>query len=112
MATILSPNKQHNGISAGVRFTAGVGQTDRPAALAYFRKAGYGILPDGADVLESPTEPEKITGLRASLGAALEDGSFAVADSPFAPGPPAAIPAAPKPVRATQRRATRRTGRK
>jgi len=41
--TVRSPNHNHNGISAGVRFTAGVGETDSPAALAYFARAGYTI---------------------------------------------------------------------
>lgn len=43
MFTVRAPNTAHNGISAGVRFTAGVGHTDNPAALAYFSKAGYAV---------------------------------------------------------------------
>jgi hypothetical protein len=43
MFTVRAPNTAHNGITAGVRFTAGVGQTDSPAALAYFARAGYTI---------------------------------------------------------------------
>ena len=45
MFTVRAPNTAHNGISAGVRFTAGVGQTDNPAALAYFMRAGYVVEP-------------------------------------------------------------------
>lgn len=44
MVTVRAPNHSHNGISAGVRFTAGVGETNNPAALAYFRRAGYEVL--------------------------------------------------------------------
>ncbi len=48
MFTVRAPNRAHNGISAGVSFTAGAGETDNPAALAYFRRAGYEV------VLQSP----------------------------------------------------------
>jgi hypothetical protein len=124
MATILAPNKSHNGISAGVRFTAGVGHTDRPAPLAYFRKAGYTILPDGAalpepePVAKVPVEKvlHRMNGKAYSLGA---DGSIR---SPFAPGEQIAevhagevILPALKPVSAPQgsaRKATRRSGRR
>lgn len=44
MARVLAPNRTYNGISAGVRFTAGVGETHNPAALAYFRRAGYELI--------------------------------------------------------------------
>ena len=57
MATILAPNKAHNGITAGVRFTAGVGHTDRPAALAYFARAGYTIESEGMRPTLVPTAP-------------------------------------------------------
>ncbi len=102
MATILAPNKSHNGISAGVRFTAGVGETDNPAALAYFGKAGYTILPQGAVLPEPEPEPIKVpdeevlhrpNGEPYSLAA---DGSIR---SPFAPGPPPA----PVPVKPLER---------
>lgn len=52
MFTVRAPNRAHNRISAGVRFTAGVGETDNPAALAYFRKAGYAVE------YQSPPAPE------------------------------------------------------
>jgi hypothetical protein len=111
MTTILAPNRKHNGISAGVRFTAGVGQTDHPAALAYFRKAGYTILPDGAalpePVAEVPTQEvlHRMNGKPYSLA---DDGAVR---SPFAPGEASSdAPAAPKPSprKATSRRSGRR----
>lgn len=40
---IYAPNADYNGISAGVQFTAGVGETRNPAAVAYFTRSGYGI---------------------------------------------------------------------
>lgn len=46
MAKITAPNRGYNGISAGVVFKDGVGETDNPGALAYFRKAGYEIEGD------------------------------------------------------------------
>ena len=47
MFTIRSPLATYGGIKAGVSFTAGVGHTDNPGALAYFARAGYEILPAG-----------------------------------------------------------------
>jgi hypothetical protein len=113
MATVLAPNRKHNGISAGVRFTAGVGQTDHPAALAYFRKAGYMILsddsipPDEAPTAEVPTQ-EVLHRMNGKPYALAEDGSIR---SPFAPGePPSDVPVAskPSPRKATARNRGRR----
>ncbi len=43
MARVTAPNPETNGIHAGVEFVSGVGETDNPGALAYFRAAGYSI---------------------------------------------------------------------
>lgn len=43
MAKITAPNRDFNGVSAGVVFENGVGETDDKNALAYFRRKGYGI---------------------------------------------------------------------
>lgn len=42
---IQTPVKGFNGIVAGVSFVDGVGETDDPAALAYFERQGYDITP-------------------------------------------------------------------
>jgi hypothetical protein len=62
MFTVRAPNTAHNGISAGVRFTAGVGETDNPAALAYFRRAGYAVELAGL----GPVEPAAIATIAVS----------------------------------------------
>ena len=43
MAEVRTPVEGFTGISAGVNFTDGVGETDDAAALAYFRTAGYEV---------------------------------------------------------------------
>lgn len=40
---IYALNKNYNGISANVTFVNGVGETDRPHLIEWFRKHGYGI---------------------------------------------------------------------
>ena len=50
MAKILAPNKQYNGISAGVAFTNGTGESDNPVLLDWFKDKGYEV--------EEPEEPE------------------------------------------------------
>ncbi len=43
MAIITTPVPGFTGVSVGVNFTDGVGQTDDEVKLAYFRRHGYGI---------------------------------------------------------------------
>jgi len=43
MAKIYSPNKQYNGISASVAFAKGVGETENPALLDWFKDHGYAV---------------------------------------------------------------------
>lgn len=43
MAKIICPNKQYNGISASVSFTNGIGQTDNPKLIKWFKKHGYTV---------------------------------------------------------------------
>ena len=38
---IYAPNKDYAGISAGVHFTQGVGETDNPVSIEWFRRHGY-----------------------------------------------------------------------
>jgi hypothetical protein len=43
MAKILSPNKQYSGISASVKFVDGVGETDNPNLIDWFKSHGYEV---------------------------------------------------------------------
>jgi hypothetical protein len=114
MFTVRAPNSAHNGISAGVSFTAGVGHTDNPAALAYFSRAGYTLELD-----QSTSEP-----ILAALDPSPQGGSEAPADdseaessdevgtppdvSPFAPG----ADVAPEHPKTTRKPVTRRSRRR
>lgn len=40
---IYSPNKEYTGISASVSFCSGVGETDDPHLIAWFRAHGYQV---------------------------------------------------------------------
>lgn len=44
MAKIYAPNKKYSGVSAGVRFSAGVGDTDSPALKKWFREHEYKVV--------------------------------------------------------------------
>ncbi len=43
MAKIKAPNTQYTGISAGVPFVSGVGETDNPYLIEWFRSHGYEV---------------------------------------------------------------------
>lgn len=43
MAKVYAPNKQYTGISAGVPFAGGVGETDDKRLLYWFRQHGYTV---------------------------------------------------------------------
>lgn len=43
MAKIICPNKQYNGLSASVPFTNGIGETDKPHLIEWFREHGYTV---------------------------------------------------------------------
>jgi hypothetical protein len=46
MPKVFAPNKQYTGLSAGVTFVNGVGETDIPHVLDWFREHGY-IVEEG-----------------------------------------------------------------
>lgn len=41
MAKIIAPNKEYNGISAGVQFKSGVGHTENENLIRWFESKGY-----------------------------------------------------------------------
>ena len=43
MAKILAPNKQHDGVSAGVAFNEGIGETSDPYLIEWFKTKGYKV---------------------------------------------------------------------
>lgn len=43
MAKIYAPNKQYNGVSASVTFAKGVGETNNPTLLSWFKDRGYTV---------------------------------------------------------------------
>lgn len=43
MVKIIAPNEQYSGISASVAFTNGVGQTDNPQLINWFKGHGYTV---------------------------------------------------------------------
>ena len=93
MFKVRAPNRTHSGISAGVRFTAGVGHTDNPAALAYFSRTGYAIelMPAGA-VIETIPEPTP-----EPVADAVAPGQTSE-PSPFDPGVPVTSAPLEKPI--------------
>ena len=51
---VYAPNMQYNGISAGVQFVDGVGETADPRKLHWFRTHGYAVdEPAGGDADDS-----------------------------------------------------------
>ena len=43
MAKIKAPNKEYTGISASVVFTNGVGETENPHLIEWFKEHGYEV---------------------------------------------------------------------
>ena len=43
MATIIAPNKEYSGISAGVQFRDGVGETTDKHLITWFKEHGYTV---------------------------------------------------------------------
>lgn len=58
---VYSPNKDYTGVSASVPFCGGVGETDDPYLLDWFRKHGYTVeAAEGVKVPENEDEPENM----------------------------------------------------
>lgn len=60
---VYSPNKDYTGVSASVPFCGGIGETDDPYLLDWFRKHGYTVEETGdAGASEHENEPENAEG--------------------------------------------------
>ncbi|WP_159042115.1 hypothetical protein [Streptomyces sp. TP-A0875] len=57
MFQVTTPVEGFTGEVAGVRFADGRATTDDPAALAYFRRRGYGVKAMSAR--KAPAKPQK-----------------------------------------------------
>lgn len=67
MAKIYAPNELYSGESASVIFVNGVGETDDPHLIEWFKSKGYAIEDEPEPVTEpvpdtKEPEPEKKTG--------------------------------------------------
>ena len=52
---ICSPNKEYTGVSASVPFCNGMGETDDPYLIEWFKKHGYKVEEDSTEDSEEPT---------------------------------------------------------
>lgn len=59
MAKIYAPNKQYSGLSAGVVFVNGVGETDKVPVLDWFREHGYQVEEEEVTPSIPPVGPDK-----------------------------------------------------
>jgi hypothetical protein len=63
MAKIYAPNKQYNGISASVAFARGVGETENPTLLTWFKEHGYEVEEPQEEMKQDPpNDPPKVPG--------------------------------------------------
>ena len=60
MAKVIAPNKQYTGISAGVTFVNGVGETSNPELLKWFERHGYKVEKE-PKAPKAPKDPKKPT---------------------------------------------------
>lgn len=102
MATVYAPNKQYSGLSAGVMFVNGVGETDNASLIEWFIRKGYAV--DGAPaipVIETANEEhdrllaenERLQARVVDLEQALEIANDEIGR--LSPPPPAAEAGAP-----------------
>lgn len=58
MAKITAPNREFTGKRGEVAFVDGVGESDDPTMLAYFKRHGYEIEGEGTSEEDGPAFPE------------------------------------------------------
>lgn len=54
---IYSPNKEYTGVSASVPFCNGIGETDDPYLIGWFKKHGYKVEEAESELEMEPEEP-------------------------------------------------------
>lgn len=59
---ICSPNKEYTGVSASVPFCNGMGETDDPYLIEWFKKHGYKVEEDSTEELgiKKPVDEESV----------------------------------------------------
>lgn len=64
MAKVIAPNKEYTGLSAGVAFANGVGETDNPHLLQWFESKGYEVEkePEQEHVVQPDPDPDAVAG--------------------------------------------------
>lgn len=75
---IEAPNKQYSGVSAGVTFVNGVGETDQPHLIEWFLEHGYSVEKEIITILPGELEKMKkdeLKQLAEKLGAVYETSS-------------------------------------
>lgn len=60
MAKIIAPNKQYIGVSASVGFVNGVGETDNPTLLKWFKDHGYEVKETEDNVQEEQSKVKEL----------------------------------------------------
>lgn len=59
MATIKAPNKNYTGVSAGVQFVNGEGQTDDQWKIQWFKNKGYQVIEEKKKKSPSKKDDDK-----------------------------------------------------
>lgn len=65
MAKILAPNREYTGVSASVAFCNGIGETDNPTLISWFKEHGYIVeelkeeTEEVAEIVEERKEEKK-----------------------------------------------------
>ncbi|MGX4583360.1 hypothetical protein [Paenibacillus chitinolyticus] len=93
MAKIYAPNKEYTGVSAGVSFVGGIGETTDNARLEWFSEHGYEVE-ELAETPQQPADPEledlraqaKELGIRGYHNMAVEKLTAAIAEKKAATG--------------------------
>lgn len=57
MAKVKAPNQQYSGLSAGIMFVNGVGETDNPHLLTWFEEKGYDVEQLEPEAEQSSLDP-------------------------------------------------------
>ena len=59
---ICSPNKEYTGVSASVPFCNGMGETDDPYLIEWFKKHGYNVEEDSTEEpgIKKPVDEESV----------------------------------------------------